>query len=239
VGGSPEGARAARDPRPEAEARGSGLRRSGGSSPRSSSARGGVRGLPRLGRETRRQPPARPAGAPDERGLDAGDGPRREGRHRLGSRASRRRRRPQALRAAEDADAAANDARADLQDLYVEYHPYFLRGDLDGDGCLDFAQAFVEKGRGSAWFHVAVFFGRDGGGFGAPVWVERAVSLANGDLSMERTLLVVTPDLGVEETRRWRFDRTTRTFVDADKAAPLNSGSDDGVDPDEAPRVRI
>ena len=193
-----------------------------------------------FGREPRRQPPARPAGVPDERGLDAGGRtPAEKVAIALALESLAKEKEAPALRAAEDADAAANDARADLQDLYVEYHPYFLRGDLDGDGCLDFAQAFVEKGRGSAWFHVAVFFGRDGGGFGAPVWVERAVSLANGDLSMERTLLVVTPDLGVEETRRWRFDRTTRTFVDADKAAPLNSGSDDGVDPDEAPRVRI
>ena len=86
---------------------------------------------------------------------------------------------------------------------------------------------------------MAVFFGRDGGGFDPPVWVERAVSLANGDLSIERTLLVVTPDLAVDEARRWRFDRASRTFIDADKPAPLNSGSDDGVDPDEAPRVRI
>jgi hypothetical protein len=193
-----------------------------------------------LGHDPRRPAAAHAAGAPDTRGLDAaGRTPAEEHAIALALESLAKQKEAPALRVAEDADAAATDARADLEDLYVEYHPYFLRGDLDGDGRLDFAQAFVEKGRGSAWFHVAVFFGRDGGGYGAPVWVERAVSLANGDLSMERTLLVVTPDLGVEETRRWRFDRTTRTFVDADKAAPLNSGSDDGVDPDEAPRVRI
>jgi hypothetical protein len=191
--------------------------------------------------------PRRPAaahatahGAPDVRGLDAaGRTPSEEHALALAIEALASEKGARALRVAEDADAAATDTRADLADLYAEYHPYFLRGDLDGDGRLDFAQAFVEKGRGSAWFHVAVFFGREGGGFDPPVWVERAVSLASGDLSIERTLLVVTPDLAADEARRWRFDRATRTFVDADVAAPLKPGSDDGVDPDEAPRVRI
>ncbi len=191
--------------------------------------------------------PRRPAatraaapGAPDARGLDAaGRTPAEERALALALEAIAREKAAPSLRVAEDADAAATDARADLADLYVEYHPYFLRGDLDGDGHLDFAQAFVEKGRGSAWFHVAVFFGRADGGFDPPVWVERAVSLASGDLSIERTLLIVTPDLAADEARRWRFDRTARTFVDADEAAPLKPGSDDGIDPDEAPRVRI
>jgi hypothetical protein len=193
-----------------------------------------------LGRAPRRPAAAHVVATPDARNLDAaGRTPAEGGAIALALESLAKQKEAPALRVAEDADAAATDARADLQDLYVEYHPYFIRGDLDGDGRLDFAQAFVETGRGGAWFHVAVFFGRDGGGFDPPVWVERAVSLANGDLSMERTLLVVTPDLAVEETRRWRFDRKTRTFVDADEPAPLNSGSDDGVDPDEAPRVRI
>jgi hypothetical protein len=193
-----------------------------------------------LGHDPRRQVAARGAGAADSRGLDAaGRTPAEEHAVGLALEALAKAKAAPPLRAAEDSDATATDARADLEDLYVEYHPYFMRGDLDGDGRLDFAQAFVEKGRGSAWFHVAVFFGREGGGFDPPIWVERAVSLANGDLSIERTLLVVTPDLALDETRRWRFDRTTRTFVDADEAPPLNSGSDDGVDPDEAPRVRI
>ena len=192
-----------------------------------------------LGHDPRRPAAAHAAGAPDTRALDAaGRTPAEEHAIALALESLAKQKEAPALRVAEDADAAATEARADLEDLYVEYHPYFLRGDLDGDGRLDFAQAFVETGRGAAWFHVAVFFGCDGG-FDPPVWVERAVSLAQGDLSMERTLLVVTPDLALDEARRWRFDRKTRTFVDADQPAPLNSGSDDGVDPDEAPRVRI
>jgi hypothetical protein len=144
-----------------------------------------------------------------------------------------------ALRVAEDADAVTSEARGDLADLYDEYHPFFLRGDLDGDGRLDFAQAFVETGRGGAWFHVAAFFGRADGGFEPPVWVEHAVSLASGDLSIERTLLIVTPDLGVDEARRWRFDRVTRKFVDADEAVLFRPEIGDEAAPDQAPRVRI
>ena len=51
-----------------------------------------------------------------------------------------------ALRVAEDDDATPSDDRSDLVDLYGTYHPFFVRGDLDGDGRLDFAQAFVETG---------------------------------------------------------------------------------------------
>jgi hypothetical protein len=195
-----------------------------------------------LGQGSRRQAAAhaiRP-GTPDARGVDgAGRTPAEERALLLALATWEREKGSPALRVAEDGDAGDSDARSDLEDLYAEYHPYFVRGDLDGDGRVDFAQAFVETGRAGAWFHVAVFFGREGGGFGPPVWVERAVSLAGGDLSIDRSLLVVTPDLAADESRRWRFDRTTGTFVDADEAAPLKPGSDDGVDPDEAPRARI
>jgi hypothetical protein len=178
--------------------------------------------------------------APDPRELDA------SGRTPAESRAvaaalealSRDKKAP-ALRVASDGDAAPSDARGDLAAVYDEYHPYFVRGDLDGDGRLDFAQAFVDTGRSGAWFHVGVFFGRADGGFEPPVWVERAVSLSNGDLSVERSLVIVIPDLGLDEARRWRFDRATRTFVDAEEAAAPVPESGDEVTPDEAPRVRI
>lgn len=142
-----------------------------------------------------------------------------------------------ALRVAEDDDASPSEDRDDLQDLYGTYHPYFVRGDLNGDGRADFAQAFVEEGP-SGWFHVAVFFGKPEGGFEPPVWVERAVSLAAGDLSIDRSLLIVVPDLSLDEARRWRWDSIERRFVDADSDATPRDESD-GVTPDEKPRIRI
>ncbi len=146
------------------------------------------------------------------------------------------------VRAATDADAAESDEHRDLEDVYGGYHPFFVRGDLDGDGRLDFAQAFVEKGPGGPWFHVAVFFGAADGTFQRPIWVERAISLAAGDLTIERSLLVITPDLGLDPTRRWRWDRTERRFVDADEAARRNDPAEDDTPeetPDQKPRARV
>jgi hypothetical protein len=139
-----------------------------------------------------------------------------------------------ALRVAEDDDATPSEDRSDLADLYGTYHPYFARGDLNGDGRIDFAQAFVEKGPGG-FFHVAVFFGTPEGGFQAPVWVEHAVSLAAGDLSIERSLVTVVPDLSLDEARRWRWNTLERRFVDADAMAP---GDSDDFAQDEKPRIR-
>lgn len=141
-----------------------------------------------------------------------------------------------ALRAADDDDAAPSPERGDLADLYATYHPFFVRGDLNGDGFIDFAQAFVEKGAGG-WFHVAVFLGKPDGGFEAPIWVERAVSLAAGDLSMERTLLIVVPDLGLDEARRWRWDGIEQRFLDADADAVPQYDAEDAT-PDDKPRAR-
>lgn len=142
-----------------------------------------------------------------------------------------------ALRVAEDEDASASPERDDLQALYGTYHPYFVRGDLNGDGRPDFAQAFVEKGPGG-WFHVAVFFGAPEGGFEPPVWVERAVSLGAGDLSIDRTVLSVVPDLSFEEARRWRWDSIEQRFLDADADTALR-GEGDGVAPNEKSHLRI
>jgi len=112
---------------------------------------------------------------------------------------------PLALRPALDTDATDSDEHRDLDAVYGAYHPYFTRGDIDGDGRLDFVQAFVEKKRTGAWFHVAAFFGRADGGFEKPVWIEKAISLADGDVTVERSLVVVTPDLGADPARRWRW----------------------------------
>jgi len=146
------------------------------------------------------------------------------------------------LRAAEDGDAAESDDRRDLEEVYGVYHPFFVRGDLDGDGKLDFAQAFVEKGNGGPWFHVAVFFGTGDGTFRKPLWVERAISLAAGDVTIERSLLIVTPDLGLDPSRRWRWEAGEKRFVDADEISRRRDpGDEDAPDetPDQKPRARV
>lgn len=146
------------------------------------------------------------------------------------------------VRAAEVADAAESDEHRDLEEVYGGYHPFFVRGDLDGDGRLDFAQAFVEKGSGGPWFHVAVFFGAGEGTFQPPLLVERAISLGAGDLTIERSLLIITPDLGLDPTRRWRWDLAEKRFVDADDASRRNDPADDDVPdetPDQKPRARV
>ena len=110
------------------------------------------------------------------------------------------------------------------------------------DGRLDFVQAFVEKGRSGLWFHVAVFFGRADGTFEKPVWVERAISLADGDVTVERSLVVITPDLSADPTRRWRWEAGEHVFVDPDaEPRPANRDDDDTPDetPEQKPRARI
>lgn len=146
------------------------------------------------------------------------------------------------VRAAEDGNAAESDEHRDLEEVYGGYHPFFVRGDLDGDGRLDFAQAFVEKGSGGPWFHVAVFFGAGDGTFQRPIWVERAISLGAGDLTIERSLLIITPDLGLDPTRRWRWEPGETRFVDADDSSRRNDPADDDVPdetPDQKPRARV
>ena len=146
------------------------------------------------------------------------------------------------VRAAEDADAAESDEHADLEQVYGGYHPFFVRGDLDGDGRLDFAQAFVEKAPGGPWFHVAVFFGAGDGSFQKPIWVERAISLGAGDLTIERSLLIITPDLGLDPTRRWRWESGERRFVDADEVSQRGDPVDPDAPeetPDQKPRARV
>jgi hypothetical protein len=141
-----------------------------------------------------------------------------------------------AIRAAGDEDAAPSEERSDLVDLYGTYHPYVVRGDLNGDGQLDFAQAFVETGN-RGWFHVAVFFGRGDGSFEPPVWVERSVSLSPGDISIERTLLTIVPDLSLDAARRYRWDPVEARFVDADADAPQVDAEEPGAG--GPPRLRI
>ncbi len=141
------------------------------------------------------------------------------------------------LRAALDGDATDTDEHRDLDAVYGAYHPYFTRGDLDGDARLDFVQAFLEKGRSGPWFHVAVFFGKPDGTFEKPVWVERSISLADGDVTVERSLVVITPDLAADPTRRWRWEPSEHLFVDPD-AEPRPAGNNDDDVPDETPEQK-
>lgn len=147
-----------------------------------------------------------------------------------------------ALRPALDTDATDTDERRDLEAVYGGYHPFLARGDLDGDGRLDFVQAFLERGRSGAWFHVAAFFGRADGTFEGPVWVEKSISLADGDVTIERSLVIVTPDLAAESARRWRWEPGERAFVDPDaEPRPAAAADDDAPEetPEQKPRARI
>lgn len=124
----------------------------------------------------------------------------------------------QGLRPATDEDAEESEGRDDLRSLYGDYRPYFVRGDLDGDGRVDFAQAFVRRDGPEPLFDVAVFFGT-AGGFAPPVWVERGVPLSAGDLSIDRSVLVVTDDVDQDASRRFRWDAASGRFVDVDADA--------------------
>ena len=115
------------------------------------------------------------------------------------------------LRMATDADARPD---AGLKRLYGIYHPFFVRGDVNDDGLLDFVLAFVQRDSpaGSPWFSVVVFSGGEGGGFDSGTFLEREISLVNGDLSVDRDSIVVTPDTSDDPNRRYRWDAVRRQF---------------------------
>ncbi len=116
------------------------------------------------------------------------------------------------LRMAVDSDARAPDAS--LTHLYGVYHPFFVRGDLSDDGLLDFVLAFVRRDSpaGSPWFSVVVFVGREGGGFEKGTFLERDITLADGDLSIDRDSVLITPDTSDDPNRRYRWDAVHRQF---------------------------
>jgi hypothetical protein len=123
------------------------------------------------------------------------------------------------LRLARDSDrdeTASSDG--DMRKLYGVYHPYFVRGDVNDDGILDFVLAFVRRdsSRGTPWFSVVVFNGKiDQGepGFLPGRFIERDVSLARGDLSVDRDAVLITPDLSDEAVRRYRWDPARRSYI--------------------------
>jgi len=119
------------------------------------------------------------------------------------------------LRVAADSDRRAAETD-DLRKLYGVYHPYFLRGDVNDDGILDFVLAFVRRDsdRDSPWFSIVVFSGSERSSFSAGTFLERDVSLADGDLSVDRDSIVITPNLDDEDsTRRYRWDPLRRSYV--------------------------
>lgn len=126
------------------------------------------------------------------------------------------------LRLSSDTDARAPDAT--LTRLYGVYHPFFLSGDVNDDGLMDFVTAFVRRDSpaGTPWFSVVVFAGRAGGGFDAGTFLERDISLANGDLSIDRDSIIVTPDTSDDPSRRYRWDAVRKqfAFVNDDDESP-------------------
>jgi hypothetical protein len=117
------------------------------------------------------------------------------------------------LRLSSDSDARAPDAA--LTRLYGVYHPFFLRGDVNDDGLTDFVTAFVRRDSPAStpWFSVVVFAGRAGGGFDAGTFLERDISLSNGDLSIDRDSIIVTPDTSDDPNRRYRWDAVRKQFA--------------------------
>ena len=123
------------------------------------------------------------------------------------------------LRVATDEDRReSRDGGAEVRRLYGVYHPFFVRGDVNDDGVLDFVAAFVRRdsSRDSPWFSVVVFTGRGGlrpPSFAEGAFLERDVSLARGDLSIDRDAVLITPDLADEAVRRYRWDPLRRSYV--------------------------
>jgi hypothetical protein len=129
------------------------------------------------------------------------------------------------LRAATDDDRRLSVDGQDVAALYGVYHPYFVRGDANDDGILDFVLAFVRRDsdEDSPWFSVAIFAGEARGGFAPGIILERDISLADGDISLDRDAVIVTPDVADEAARRYRWDpeRGRHIFVhDAPEEPP-------------------
>ena len=133
------------------------------------------------------------------------------------------------LRVATDSDHRRSDDDG-IDGLYGVYHPYFVRGDANDDGVLDFVVAFVRRdsARDTPWFSVVVFAGKPDGGFDAGGFLEREISLADGDLSVDRDAIVVTPDVSEDLTRRYRWDPAKHRHVfvrddDEESSSPPSS----------------
>jgi hypothetical protein len=138
-----------------------------------------------------------------------------------------------AWRIATDSDARASDDGDDVSRLYGVYHPFFVRGDIDDDGALDFVVAFVDRERKSppAGFTVAAFCGDGRGGFRPPQVIESGIALESGDISIDRDSILITPDLSDDDTsRRYRWNSHRRRFEFV---------ADEDSSPDRPPSSRI
>jgi hypothetical protein len=118
------------------------------------------------------------------------------------------------LRVATDSDHRRSEDEG-MDGLYGVYHPYFVRGDDNDDGLLDFVIGFVRRDsdRDTPWFSVVVFAGKADGTFEPGGFLEREISLADGDLSLDRDAIVVTPDVSEDLTRRYRWDPSKHRHV--------------------------
>ena len=130
------------------------------------------------------------------------------------------------LRLAVDGDHRQDESEG-VGALYAIYHPYFVRGDGNDDGLLDFVLAFVRRDsdRDAPWFSVVVFSGRADGTFVPGGFLEREISLADGDLSLGRDAVVVTPDVGDDVARRYRWDPAKQRHVFVRDDEPEESAS--------------
>ncbi len=125
------------------------------------------------------------------------------------------------LRLPKDADRRVSPSgEGDVRHLYGVYHPYFVRGDLNDDGVLDFVMGFVRRDSAPStpWFTVVVFSGKEPAppsvpAFGPEIFLERDITLAAGDISIDRDAVVITPDLDDETTRRYRWDPARRSYI--------------------------
>ncbi len=152
------------------------------------------------------------------------------------------------LRVARDGDRLpGKDGDSELKSLYGIYHPYFVRGDVNDDGVLDLVVGFVRRDAGGAtpWFSVVVLTGRrapgGAGDFSSGTFLERDISLARGDLSVDRDSIVISPDLEDETVRRYHWDPAAHTFVlvrDTDENAESPSVSQTGARIAARPRAQ-
>lgn len=131
------------------------------------------------------------------------------------------------LRVAVDGDHRPGADGDGLGSLYGVYHPYFVRGDGNDDGLLDFVLGFVRRDsdRDAPWFSIVVFTGRPDGTFSPGGFLERDISLADGDLALDRDSIVVTPDVEEDVARRYRWDPAKQRHVFVRDDAPEESAS--------------
>ncbi len=119
------------------------------------------------------------------------------------------------LRLAADGDHRPGEEGTGVDDLYGVYHPYLVRGDGNDDGLLDLVIGFVRRDsdKDTPWFSVVLFTGRADGSFAVGNFVERDISLADGDISLDRDTIVVTPDVADDISRRYRWDPAKQRHV--------------------------